>query len=211
MADLTVTAFTCGPLENNVYVVAEPESRESIVVDPGIESEPAADFIEREGLALKFIVNTHGHFDHAFGNAHFARRFGSPILIHKADLFLLRTMKPSALMFGFEAQASPEPGGWLEDGGEIVLGGADIAVLHTPGHTPGGCCLVFGRTAIVGDVLFQGSIGRTDLPGGDFDALARSIRGKLYALPDDTLVLPGHGPATTIGDERRSNPFVPGE
>jgi glyoxylase-like metal-dependent hydrolase (beta-lactamase superfamily II) len=210
MPELKVTAFVCGPLENNVYVVAEPESRECIVVDPGIESEPAADFIERERLQLKFIVNTHGHFDHALGNAHFAKRFGAPVLIHRADLFLLRTMKPSALMFGFTAHSSPKPGGWLTDGADLTLGTEGIRIMHTPGHTPGGCCLLFGRTVVVGDVLFQGSVGRTDLPGGDFDALARSIREKLYALPDDTLVLPGHGPATTIGDERRGNPFVPG-
>jgi glyoxylase-like metal-dependent hydrolase (beta-lactamase superfamily II) len=205
-----VHAFTVGPLESNSYLVVDEAAREAALLDPGMESEPVADVLAREHLTVTSIINTHGHFDHVFGNAYFKAKTGAPLLMHRADLDLVKRLEEQSLYFGFRATPSPSPDRFLEEGDEVRVGGIRLRVLHTPGHSPGGICLVTDGAAFVGDTLFAGSIGRTDLPGGSAEELLTSIREKLLALPDETVLYPGHGPATTIGHERRHNPFLTG-
>jgi len=205
-----VHAFTLGPLQSNSYLCADEATREGLLFDPGMESEPVAEALARERLTLTAIINTHGHFDHVFGNAYFKAKTGAPLLMHRADLDLVKRLEEQSLYFGFRATPSPAPDRFLEEGDEVRVGGTRLRVLHTPGHSPGGICLVTEGTAFVGDTLFAGSIGRTDLPGGSVEALLASIREKLLTLPDDTVIYPGHGPPTTIGHERRYNPFLTG-
>ena len=207
---MKVHAFLVGPLQTNSYLLADEATREAALLDPGMESEPVAEVLARERLTLTSIINTHGHFDHVFGNAYFKAKTGAPLLMHRADLELVKSLEEQSLYFGFRATPSPLPDRFLEEGDQVRVGGIQLAVLHTPGHSPGGICLVTGRTAFVGDTLFAGSIGRTDLPGGSAETLLTSIREKLLTLPDETVVYPGHGPATTIGHERRHNPFLTG-
>jgi glyoxylase-like metal-dependent hydrolase (beta-lactamase superfamily II) len=199
-----------GPLQSNSYLLADEVTREAALFDPGMESEPVADILARERLTVTAIVNTHGHFDHVFGNAYFKAKTGAPLLMHRADLDLVKRLEEQSLYFGFRATPSPPPDRFLEEGDEVRVGGIRLRVRHTPGHSPGGICLVTDGTAFVGDTLFAGSIGRTDLPGGSAETLLTSIREKLLTLPDDTVIYPGHGPATTIGHERRHNPFLTG-
>jgi len=199
-----------GPLQSNSYLLADEVTREAALFDPGMESEPVADVLARERLTVTAIINTHGHFDHVFGNAYFKAKTGAPLLMHRADLDLVKRLEEQSLYFGFRATPSPPPDRFLEEGDEVRVGGIRLRVLHTPGHSPGGICLVTDGTAFVGDTLFAGSIGRTDLPGGSAETLLTSIREKLLTLPDDTVIYPGHGPATTIGHERRHNPFLTG-
>lgn len=205
---LEVRSFTTGPLENNAYLVWDPSSKEAVLVDPGMGSEPIAGEIRSMGLTLKVVLNTHGHFDHIFHNAMFSNEFGCPYLLHEADLPLVHGMPEHAALFGFTADHCPDPQSFLHQGQEIPLGSAALKVLHTPGHSPGGVCFLSGGFVLTGDTLFAQSIGRTDLPGGSFDQLVGSIRDNLFPLPDTTQVLPGHGPATSIGFEKRHNPFV---
>lgn len=207
---MKVHAFTVGPLESNSYLVVDEAAREAALLDPGMESEPVADVLARERLTVTSIINTHGHFDHVFGNAYFKAKTGAPLLMHRADLDLVKRLEEQSLYFGFRATPSPSPDRFLEEGDEVRVGGIRLRVLHTPGHSPGGICLVTDGAAFVGDTLFAGSVGRTDLPGGSAEELLTSIREKLLALPDETVLYPGHGPATTIGHERRHNPFLTG-
>lgn len=207
---MNVHAFTVGPLQSNSYLLADEVTREAALFDPGMESEAVADVLARERLTVTAIINTHGHFDHVFGNAYFKAKTGAPLLMHRADLDLVKRLEEQSLYFGFRATPSPPPDRFLEEGDEVRVGGIRLRVLHTPGHSPGGICLVTDGTAFVGDTLFAGSIGRTDLPGGSAETLLTSIREKLLTLPDDTVIYPGHGPATTIGHERRHNPFLTG-
>jgi glyoxylase-like metal-dependent hydrolase (beta-lactamase superfamily II) len=206
---------TFGPFAVNGYLLLDDAGAEAILVDPGMECEEWVEEVARRKLRVLAIVNTHGHVDHALGNAFAKERLGAPLWAHAGDLELLRHLPEQGAAFGFEAVSSPEPDRLLRDGDLLTLGGEGLRVLHTPGHSPGGIslCAEGGRRpfVIVGDCLFEGSIGRTDLWGGDFDQLAASIREKLYTLPDTTRVLCGHGPETTIGAERRTNPFVRGE
>ena len=208
MEPLEILGFTYGPFAENTYVVVGPSGRTAMVVDPGLDSEPVLDVLRRRGLACAMIVNTHGHLDHVAGNAAFQRATGAPIAIHAADLPLLRNVRLQASLYGLPAEDSPEPSVELVEGVPLVLDGTPFEVVHTPGHTPGGVCLRRGGQMLVGDTLFRGSVGRTDLPGGDWDTLVASIRGKLFALPDDVRCYPGHEGETTIGRERRTNPFV---
>jgi glyoxylase-like metal-dependent hydrolase (beta-lactamase superfamily II) len=172
--------------------------------------------IEASGLAPTMVLHTHGHLDHAGGTADLMRRLppGLPVGLHREELDLYRNIAMQGRMFGLETETPPEPDLWLEHGLEIELGRLRLEVRHTPGHSPGGVCFVVHGApepaAVVGDVLFAGSIGRTDLFGGSFPILERSIREQLYTLPDDTRVVCGHGPDTTIGREKRTNPFVRG-
>ncbi len=207
---MKVHAFTVGPLQSNSYLLADEVTREAALFDPGMESEAVADVLARERLTVTAIINTHGHFDHVFGNAYFKAKTGAPLLMHRADLDLVKRLEEQSLYFGFRATPSPPPDRFLEEGDEVRVGGIRLRVLHTPGHSPGGICLVTDGTAFVGDTLFAGSIGRTDLPGGSAETLLTSIRERLLTLPDDTVIYPGHGPATTIGHERRHNPFLTG-
>ncbi len=201
---MEIKVFELTPFMENGYLLQE--GNEAIVVDPGEASAELCAAVE--GLDVKMIFNTHCHCDHAGGNAEMVRRTGAPLVIHRADLPLLQSIEQQGRMFGVPFPASPEPDQFVEDGDVIPLGGSELRVLHTPGHSPGHVVLAGAGFAIVGDVLFAGSIGRTDLPGGSYQQLLESIRAKLLGLPDDTVVYSGHGPATTIGRERRTNPFL---
>ena len=205
---LEVVRFTCGPFDENPYLLIGPSRQRAALVDPGIESEAILEEIRRLRLTLEWIVNTHGHVDHAAGNAFFRRETGALLAIHGDDLPLLRALDAQASMWGLRVEPSPEPDLLLDESEPFAFDGLAFEVLHTPGHTPGGVCLLHGDRMLVGDTLFRGSVGRTDLPGGSWPVLEHSIREKLFRLPDATACLPGHGPTTTIGVERRTNPWV---
>ena len=208
MQPLEILRFTYGPFAENTYVVVGPSGKQAMIVDPGIGSEPVLDAVRDRGLAIALILNTHGHLDHVACNAFFKRETSAPIAIHAADLPFLRNVRAQGAMYGLSVEDSPPADLELVEGVALEFDGAAFDVIHTPGHTPGGVCLRRGEQMIVGDTLFAGSVGRTDLPGGDWDALVASIREKLFILPDDVLCLPGHEGETTIGRERRTNPFV---
>lgn len=203
-----ILRFTCGPFEENAYLVVGPSGTRAMIVDPGLDSEGILDQARARGLEIALIVNTHGHLDHVAGNRFFKDATAAPLAIHRADLPYLESLRRQGSMWGFDVPDSPAPDLFLEEGTPLAFDGVAFDVLHTPGHTPGGVCLRLGGLVLVGDTLFLGSVGRTDLPGGDGATLETSIRGKLFVLPDDTRCLPGHGPETTIGRERRTNPFV---
>jgi glyoxylase-like metal-dependent hydrolase (beta-lactamase superfamily II) len=202
-----VRSYVTGPLEENVFLLADPETRRAAIIDPGIESEGLLETIQREHWRLDYIINTHGHFDHVFANAFFKGRTGAELLIHEADLPLLERLVEHSMVFGFRPAPSPRPDRFLKEGDVLKLGGLEVGVLHTPGHSPGGVTLRVADRLFVGDALFAGSIGRTDLPGGSHETLIASVRAKILSFPDETVVYPGHGPETTVGRERRTNPF----
>ncbi|MEE9219721.1 MAG: MBL fold metallo-hydrolase [Acidobacteriota bacterium] len=204
----TVRGFTCGPFQTNVYLLEDQERREAWVVDPSLESESVLEELERAQLTLRVIVNTHAHLDHIFHNRLFKERTGAEIWIHEADVPLLAAAPEQGRMFGVAAQESPPPDRLLNDGERLRFANFEFEVIHTPGHTPGGICLHAPGLLLAGDTIFAGSIGRTDLPGGSYNTLIRSIQDRLLPLPDDTRILSGHGPETTIGRERRTNPFI---
>ncbi len=203
---MDVHIFPLTPFMTNCYVVRS--AGEALIIDPG-EAAPVL-LAAVEGYRVRAIVNTHAHCDHCAGNAAVLEETGSELLLHEDDLPLLRSIQQQGLMFGFSAAPSPEPHVLLEDDEEVYVGELAFEVRHTPGHTPGHVVLVGHGRVFAGDVLFQGSIGRTDLPGGDHQQLLNSIRTHLLPLPDETIVYSGHGPATTIGDERATNPFLRG-
>ena len=199
----------------NTYVVWDPETRKCAVVDPGMiddsERNAIRNFIDREKLSVEHIINTHLHVDHAIGDSFAVKEFGAPVLAHIGDEPLGTGLRQQARMFQIQEEVdNVSVSAFIEDGDVVRIGNGSLQVLHVPGHSKGSIALYDkeGGYVLVGDALFYGSIGRTDLPGGDMDELLASIRGKLLALPDDTVVYPGHGPATTIGRERMYNPFL---
>lgn len=208
---MIVQMFTVGKLFTNCYIAACPETSEAIIIDPGFDSNFEAEkifrFLEENSLNLKFVVNTHGHADHICGNETIKRNFQTPILIHEKDAFMLgRLGKLVAKFFGFSC-SSPPADILLKDGDSIKFGKIILKVMHTPGHSPGSVTLIGEIEAFTGDTLFAGSIGRTDLPQSSERDMRTSLK-KLAILPDDFVVYPGHGPTTTIGEEKRSNPFL---
>lgn len=213
MADARVVTLTNGAFAENCYLVADPAGGEAAIIDPGEETDRFLARLRREGWALRAIWLTHAHVDHVAGVAAMRAATGAPIWLHPADRALYDRAADQARVFGLAFDPPPPPDHAFEGGGSVALGGLRFAVLHTPGHSPGGVCLAGHGVAFVGDLLFAGSVGRTDLPGGDGATLLASIRNTLYALPDETVVYAGHGPATTLGAEKRGNPFarlVPG-
>jgi hydroxyacylglutathione hydrolase len=208
-----VVTLTNGAFAENCYLLADPETGDAALVDPG---EDAALFLARtrhEGWTVRAVWLTHAHVDHVAGVAAVRAATGAAVWLHPADRPLYDRAADQGRAFGLRIEPLPPPDRSFAEGEPVAVGGVRYDVLHTPGHSPGGVALVGHGMAFVGDVLFAGSVGRTDLPGGDTDVLLASIRDKLYALPDDTVVYSGHGPATTIGAEKRDNPFarlVPG-
>ena len=208
MPGLNIEVFVQGPFQENTCIVWCDETKEAIFVDPGGELYPLERFVEKHGLKPSAIVNTHGHVDHVAGVAELVKKYGIPFRIHKGDEQTVNAFKRSAAFFGLDVDEAPVIDSFIEDGEILRVGACELRVVHTPGHSPGGCCLLAPGLAIVGDTLFAGSVGRTDLPGGDWPTLLRSIREKLLVLPDDVRVVSGHGPDTSIGRERRVNPFI---
>jgi len=205
---MAIKQYRLGPMGNNTYVIVDDATGEAALVDPSFDSEELWPEIEQLGVNLRYLLNTHAHFDHIIGNAFYAEKAGVPIALHRDDLPLLRALPEQGRMFGFDVVPSPEPTIWLEEGKSLTLGETQIGVLHTPGHSPGSITFLAGDSAIVGDCLFAGSIGRTDLPGASLQTLLHAIQTRLLTLPDSTLILPGHEENTTIGRERRTNPFL---
>ncbi len=205
----TVSCFIVSAMANNVYVVAEDAAHHAALIDPGMEDGPAIlQFIRDRGLTLDVVLNTHAHLDHAFNNAFFAAQTGAELAIPEQDLPLLEDLQTQAEMFGLPAPDNAKPNRLLRDGDIVQVGGLALHVMHTPGHTPGMSCFLMDGVAFVGDLVFAGSIGRTDLPGGSHTVMMRSLRERLLTLPDETVLYTGHGPATTVAAERRTNPFL---
>jgi hydroxyacylglutathione hydrolase len=201
-----------GMLGCNCSVIGDEISREAIVIDPGDDVSKIIAILERNGLTVKMIVITHAHIDHIGGAEKLRDHTGAPVYMHEADKMLSDRLDMQAAWLGIETPKDPGIDKPAREGDIIRAGSIEAHVLHTPGHTPGSISLYLPleNKIIAGDTLFQGSVGRTDLPGGDTAQIGRSIRGKLYTLPEDTIVFPGHGDTTTIGQEKRHNAFVRG-
>jgi len=199
-----------GMLGCNCSVIGDESSREAIVIDPGDDVSGIMAILQRHGLTAKTIVITHAHIDHIGGAQKLRALTGAPVYMHEADKTLSDRLDMQAAWLGVETPEDPGIDLPAHEGDVLRVGGIEARVLHTPGHTPGSISLYLPleSSLIAGDTLFNGSVGRTDLPGGDPDRMARSIRAKLYVLPDDTIVFPGHGETTSIGHEKRHNPFV---
>ena len=212
---MTIKSFTFNGFAENTYVLADPATRQCVILDPGCytaaEQRELQAYIAAENLTPALLLNTHAHIDHVLGNAFVLRTWpGLPFLLHPLDLPILRAVPAYAGPYGFGAYEPAEPTGELAGGQVVSFGEIELEVRFTPGHAPGHVVFYHraSQAVIGGDVLFRGSVGRTDLPGGDHETLIQSIRAELLTLPDTTVVYPGHGPATTVGEERRSNPFL---
>lgn len=202
--------FPVGPLQCNCTILGDEEAGEAIVIDPGDEIGRIEQRLKEHGLKLRQILITHAHIDHVGGALKLKRLTGAPIFLNENDLPLLRSMAMQAAWLGIAPPETAPPDESLREGQTVGLDSLPAQVLHTPGHTQGSICLHFApmKLLVAGDTLFAGSIGRTDLPGGDYPQIIDSIRSKLLVLPDETRVLPGHGPETSIGQERTANPFL---
>lgn len=206
---MIVECLTVGPFQENTWLVGDRPGGEGFVVDPGGENERVLAQAAEHDLTLRAILNTHGHIDHIMGVAELMAKLDIPFRMHADDHFLVEHSDEACAMFGLPPIARPELGPALEDGEEITIGEMTVKVIHTPGHSPGGVCLHVGGHLIAGDTLFAGSIGRTDLPGGDMEALMNSIFDRLIdPLPAATAVHCGHGPDTSLAEEAASNPFL---
>lgn len=197
--------FVVGPLETNCYVFGDEDSKEAVVIDPGGDPAVIKNYIKKNNLKLKYIINTHGHGDHIGANPCFPE---AAVLIHELDAdFLKEPALNLSSSFGFSISV-PKANRLLNDGDKIKVGELGLEVIHTPGHTPGGICLKYDDIIFTGDTLFFEGVGRTDIPNASWDKLLESIKNKLMALPDEIRVYPGHGPETSIGHERKHNPFL---
>jgi glyoxylase-like metal-dependent hydrolase (beta-lactamase superfamily II) len=202
------------PFMKNAFVLGCEESRQGVIIDPGDEVDLLLQAANSHRLSIQHILLTHGHMDHITGVARAKSALGAPVWLHEDDNFLYRAVVQQGMAFGFQVDPQPPVDSFYKGQGPVRFGRYGAWVLHTPGHCPGGVCLAVGRddetqrTLFVGDTLFAGSIGRTDLPGGDHETLLRSIREVLFQFPDDTVVYPGHGESTTIGREKLTNPYL---
>jgi glyoxylase-like metal-dependent hydrolase (beta-lactamase superfamily II) len=210
---LAVETFPIGSLSCNCSLVYDTLTREALVVDPGDDAVELIAQVRKRELQVTSLLHTHAHFDHIGGSNAVKAELGAPMLLHRDDVELYRQLRQQGLMFGFPVAPPGELDQLIEEGFEVQLGERSLlTTIHTPGHTPGSCCFyteIAGEPLLFsGDTLFYRSVGRTDLPGGDPDALIRSIKERLFPLPEESYVVPGHGETTTLAAERRSNPFV---
>ena len=210
---ISLKSFCFNPFAENTYVLYD-ETKECIIIDPGCfekgEEETLGNFISSTELTPVMLVNTHAHIDHVLGNDFVFKTYKLKPVLHRNEVAILEAAPAIGMQWGVAVNPSPAPAKFIEEGDRIKFGNSVLEILFTPGHSPGSVCLYNPEQSFLigGDVLFRGSIGRTDLPGGDHQTLIQSIREKLFHLPDDTVVHPGHGPETTIGYERKFNPFV---
>ncbi len=211
MATLKILIVPVTPFQQNCSIVFDDETKQGAVVDPGGDIERIEDAIQQSGVKIEKILLTHGHIDHAGGAADLAAKLGVKVIgPHEGDKPVLNNIPNRAAMFGMVGAKGVAPDQWLKDGDVVAVGGLEFRIIEAPGHSPGS--VVFyneaNKFALMGDVLFQNSVGRTDIPGGDHETLLHSIKTKIMVLPDDVMFLPGHGNASQIGAERRSNPFL---
>lgn len=210
---LQLKSFTFNPFQENTYILFD-ETKEAVIFDPGCydkeENDEIVAFINSQGLKVTHLINTHCHIDHVLGNAFVKNKFKVPLLIHQKEIPVLKSVKVYAPNYGFPGYQETEPDGYLVENKKFKFGNTELDILFVPGHAPGHVVFYHkaSKICLAGDTLFQGSIGRTDLPGGDHQTLLRTIKSELFSLPDDTIVYPGHGPQTTIGTEKQHNPFV---
>ncbi|HEU0030626.1 MAG TPA: MBL fold metallo-hydrolase [Kofleriaceae bacterium] len=205
--------FPAGPFQCNCTVLACGDTKDAIVIDPGGETERIQEIVAQYDLTVRAIVHTHAHLDHIYCTRDVKEAHGGTICLHQGDAFLYDGIAMQAAMFGWKVRPTAAVDRWIVDGDTIALGKRELAVIHTPGHTPGSVCFELadrdgGTLLFSGDTLFNRSIGRTDLPGGDSRLIAKSIQERLYTRDLDALVIPGHGPTTKLGDEAKANPFV---
>jgi len=202
--------FPVGPLQCNCSVIGDEATHEAMVIDPGDDIADVLEIIRENGLTVKQIVVTHAHIDHVGGAMKLRQATGAPILLNQNDYELLKMLDVQAAWIGVPPPGPVQIDSSISTGDKVSAGSLTADVIHTPGHTEGSVCLYFPaqQKLIAGDTLFAGSIGRTDLPGGSFKKIMSSLHEKVMALPDETIVIPGHGPATTIGEERATNPFI---
>lgn len=205
---LIIKKLSVGPIMANCFILGCEQTKEAVVIDPGDEADRILMELAKAELKVTYIINTHGHFDHVGANKKLKEVTGAVLAIHPDDAPMLSELSRSAATFGLAAENSPAPDLLLKNADEITFGNITLQVIHTPGHSRGGVCLYTKGHLFAGDTLFAGSIGRTDLPGGDYDTLIASIKEKLLNLPDDTVVYTGHGPETTLMNEKRMNPFL---
>jgi len=205
---LIIKTLEVGPIMANCYILGCEDTKEAVVIDPGDEADRILMTLAQDKLTVKYIINTHGHFDHVGGNKELKEATNAKLMIHADDEPMLSELSLHAAAFGLAVENSPPADIKLSDNDEIKFGNITLKVIHTPGHSEGGICLLTDKVLIAGDTLFAGSIGRTDLPGGDYDTLISSIKTKLLVLDEDTIVYTGHGPETTIGREKKINPFL---
>jgi len=204
---MVIEKFVVGPLESNCFIVADEKSKECIVIDPGDEPDRILDFVRENNFKVKYIICTHGHFDHVAAVSDIKKETGAGLILHPGDMEIYRGTKDQAKSWGFEIDPQPEPDILASDSYKIEVGGLRFEIVHTPGHSPGGICLYGEGILISGDTLFAGSVGRTDLHGGDIRGLKKSFK-RLMSLPHNTKILPGHGPESTIGREKTDNFFA---
>ena len=205
---LVLKKVVVGSMSANAYIVGSKESGECILIDPGAQADLILHKVEEAGLRVALMVNTHGHGDHNGAVKETKERTSAEFRIHQSDVRVMAASMSWAPMMVPDYKMPPPPDGFLTDGDELRVGGVTLRVLETPGHTPGSVCFYMEGMVFTGDTLFKGSIGRFDLDGGNGPQLLRSIESRLLTLPDETVVMPGHGEGSTIGDERRSNPFL---
>lgn len=206
---LEVRALTVGPLDTNCYVLWDRETRSAAIIDPGGDCDRIVSVAASLDLRVQWVLLTHGHFDHTFCAGDLAARFGAGVGLHEADAAILGQSFGIAEMFYDLSEYAPvQPTDLLIDGRLVSLGESELEVIHTPGHSPGGLSFLTELGVFCGDTIFAGSIGRTDFPGGSFEQLIESMRARLLAMDGSTPLFPGHGPATTVGEERRSNPYL---
>lgn len=205
---MIIKTVVVGPLDVNCYILGCEDTKDAAIIDPGDNADEIIKVIHEEGLNPGFIINTHAHFDHVGGVKTIQERFKIDFFLHKEDLFLINNVSEQAAAFGLNPIPKPEVDKFVNNGDKISLGNKFINVIHTPGHSPGCVCYHIDNNVFVGDTMFAGSIGRTDLPGGSYKMLINSIKERLFPLGDGTIVYPGHGPSTTIENERKHNPFL---
>ena len=205
---MIIKTIVVGPLDVNCYIFGCEDTKVAAIIDPGDNADEIIKVIDKEGLKPEFIINTHAHFDHIGGVKAIQEHFKIDFLLHKEDSFLIENASEQATVFGLSPIPKPDVNKFVNNGDKISLGDKIINVIHTPGHSPGGVCYYVDNNIFVGDTMFAGSIGRTDLPGGSYETLINSIKERLFPLGDSTIVYPGHGPSTTIKNEREHNPFL---
>lgn len=211
---IKIAAFVFNPFQENTYILYDAAAKEAAIIDPGCmnerEEKEIDDFLQNNDLSLKYMINTHCHIDHILGNSFVKEKYNPRFYAPEGDLFMFDVMINEALKMGFEMKRSPQPDEFLSESLKLTLGSAELGFLFTPGHSPGEFCVYIKESniCITGDVLFKESIGRTDLWEGDYDVLLHSISAKLYTLPDETVIYPGHGRPSSIGYEKNNNPFI---